>query len=396
MDPTSIGSIAVAAVFVVDLVLLLGLVTLKTAHRRRADRHRVRRAAYVAALSRHLAGSAVEQFDERAADDDAFLDAVIDLRNIVTGTDVETLRGVVARLDVARRQVARLRSRFPLGRRLRAAVSLAEIGDESTAGVLIEHLDDDEPEIRIQCARGLGRMQHEAGIDAILARFGLEEPWVRARFADTLVAYGTSHIALAELARIRPGETLLVTGAAGGVGLTAVELGALMGARVLAVARGEAKRAAAEAAGAWETFDAGENIAALVKARGGADVVYETVGGALFDACLRAARPGARILPIGFAGGEVPAVPANRLLVKNQTVIGFYFGAWVRAHPAAARASLEALMAWHRMGRLRPLVSHVLPLEAANEGLGLLRDRAATGKVVVRIGYSAARQSATP
>jgi HEAT repeat protein len=191
MDPTSIGSIAVAAVFGVDLVLLLGLVTLKTAHRRRADRHRVRRAAYVAALSRHLAGSAVEQFDERAADDDAFLDAVIDLRNIVTGTDVETLRGVVARLDVARRQVARLRSRFPLGRRLRAAVSLAEIGDESTAGVLIEHLDDDEPEIRIQCARGLGRMQHEAGIDAILARFGLEEPWVRARFADTLVAYGT-------------------------------------------------------------------------------------------------------------------------------------------------------------------------------------------------------------
>ena len=74
-----------------------------------------------------------------------------------------------------------------------------------------------------------------------------------------------------------------------------------------------------------------------MKARGGADVVYETVGGALFDACLEAARPGARILPIGFAGGEVPRIPANRLLVKNQTVIGFYFGAWVRLHPAAAR-----------------------------------------------------------
>ncbi|HRO10131.1 MAG TPA: NADPH:quinone oxidoreductase family protein [Amaricoccus sp.] len=203
--------------------------------------------------------------------------------------------------------------------------------------------------------------------------------------AGFLVAYGTSHIALAELARLRPGETLLVTGAAGGVGLTAVELGALMGARVLAVARGEEKRAVAAGAGAQATFDAGADIAAEVKALGGADVVYETVGGAVFEAALAAARPGARVLPIGFAGGEVPRVPANRLLVKNQTVIGFYFGAWVRMHPAAARGSLEALMAWHGMGRLRPHVGHVLPLAAANEGLRLLRERAATGKVVVRI-----------
>ncbi|HET9067482.1 MAG TPA: NADPH:quinone oxidoreductase family protein [Amaricoccus sp.] len=203
--------------------------------------------------------------------------------------------------------------------------------------------------------------------------------------AGFLVAYGTSHIALAELARLRPGETLLVTGAAGGVGLTAVEIGSLLGARVLAVARGAEKRAAATAAGARETFDAGEEFAAAVKALGGADVVYETVGGAVFDRCLRAARPGARLLPIGFAGGEVPQIPANRLLVKNQTVIGFYFGAWIRRHPQAARRSLEALMAWHRMGRISPHVSHVLPLEAANEGLRLIATRAATGKLVVRV-----------
>ncbi len=201
--------------------------------------------------------------------------------------------------------------------------------------------------------------------------------------AGFLIAYGTSHVALAELARLRPGETLLVTGAAGGVGLTAVELGALMGARVLAVARGSEKRAAVVAAGAHTTFDTDEDVAAAVRALGGADVVYDTVGGALFEACLAAARPGARLLPIGFAGGEVPQVPANRILVKNQTVIGLYFGAWVRMHPAAARGSLETLMAWHGIGRLRPHVGRVLPLEEANAGLALLRDRAATGKVVI-------------
>jgi len=203
--------------------------------------------------------------------------------------------------------------------------------------------------------------------------------------AGFLVAYGTSHVALAFLARLRPGETLLVTGAAGGVGLTAVELGALMGARVVAVARGEAKRAVAAAAGAALTLDPEDNVAAAVKAQGGADVVYDTVGGALFDACLRAAKPGARLLPIGFAGGAVPAIPANRLLVKNQTAFGLYFNAWTRAHPAEARASLETLFAWHRLGRLHPHVGHVLPLAEANAGLELIRSRAASGKVVVRI-----------
>ncbi len=204
--------------------------------------------------------------------------------------------------------------------------------------------------------------------------------------AGFLVAYGTSHAALAFLARLRPGETLLVTGAAGGVGLTAVELGALMGARVVAVARGAAKRATAAAAGAALTLDAEDDVAAALKRLGGADVVYDTVGGALFDACLRAAKQGARLLPIGFAGGAVPAIPANRLLVKNQTAFGLYFGAWARARPAEARASLETLFAWYRLGRLRPHVGHVLPLAEAEAGLELIRSRAATGKVVVRVG----------
>jgi len=191
MNGTTIGVIAVAVVLIVDVVLLLGLVTMKTVNRRRAQSYNLRRAEYVATLSRCLASPGSNHpIDGRAADDDAFLDAVIDMRNIVTGHEIETLAGIVDGLGLARRQEARLRSRFPLGRRLRAAVSLAEIGDETTATVLIEHLSDREPEIRIQCARGLGRMQHTAAIDAILERLDLEEAWVRARFADTLVRFG--------------------------------------------------------------------------------------------------------------------------------------------------------------------------------------------------------------
>ena len=219
--------------------------------------------------------------------------------------------------------------------------------------------------------------------------------------AGFLVAYGTSHIALAELARLRPGETLLVTGAAGGVGLTAVELGALMGARVIAVARGAEKRALAAAAGASHTLDADDDIAAAVKALGGADVVYETVGGAALRRLPRAPPGPARAsCPSASPAARSPRIPANRLLVKNQTVIGFYFGAWVRMHPPAARASLDTLLAWHAMGRLRPHVGHVLPLEEANAGLALLRERRAErqggdpGRP--RPAYSAARQSATP
>ena len=191
MNETALGVFAVAVVFTMATVMLVGLVILKAVNRRRSLRRRNRRARYVALISRHLATNTLtEPIDGSVADDDAFLDAVIDIRNVVSGREIDTLAGIIDRVGLMRRQEARLRSRFPLGRRLRAAVSLAEIGDESTAPVLLDHLSDREPEIRIQCARGLGRMQHETGIEAILERFGLEAPWVRARFADTLVGFG--------------------------------------------------------------------------------------------------------------------------------------------------------------------------------------------------------------
>jgi len=201
------------------------------------------------------------------------------------------------------------------------------------------------------------------------------------------VAYGTADLAFSHRARLRPGERLLVLGAAGGVGLTAVELGRLMGAEVIAVARGGARVAAARAAGAHhaicsETAD----IRAEVKALGGADVVFDPVGGAQWEAAMRAANPEARLLPIGFASGQVPQIPANILLVKNLTVIGLYWGAYARFAPDVLAQSAERILAWYAAGQIRPQISHVLALGEAEAALDLLRRREATGKVVLTTG----------
>ena len=199
-----------------------------------------------------------------------------------------------------------------------------------------------------------------------------------------MVAYGTSHLVLKRRANLQPGETLLVLGAAGGVGLTAVEIGKAMGARVIAVARGEDKLAVAKAAGADHLIDSGrEDIKAAVKALGGADVVYDPVGGDSFKAALGACNREARVIVIGFASGDIPQIPANILLVKNITVIGFYWGGYLTFNAKALTDSLAELMELHAEGRLKPHVSHILPLERAGEALELMRNRTSTGKVVV-------------
>ncbi len=206
-------------------------------------------------------------------------------------------------------------------------------------------------------------------------------------FADAAampVAYGTSHVALNHKARLQPGETLLVLGAAGGVGLTAVEVGKLMGARVIACARGADKLAVAKQAGADHLIDAKtEDIRETVKALGGADVVYDPVGGDQFEAAFRAMRPEGRMLVIGFASGRVPEIKANHMLVKNIDVLGFYWGAYRNFRPDIVTDSMHRLMAWYDEGRIRPHVSNVLSLDNAAEGLELLRTRQSTGKVIV-------------
>ncbi len=201
--------------------------------------------------------------------------------------------------------------------------------------------------------------------------------------AGFLIAYGTSHLALRKAA-LAAGETLFVTGAAGGVGLTAVEIGHRMGARVIASVRGADKAEIARAAGAEAVIDSDTpDLKAALRDLGGIDVTYDTVGGPGFDAAMRATRPGGRMLAIGFAGGEVPQIPANQLLVRNITVIGLWRGGYLSFAPGQLIASLDELMGWWRDGRLRPLVSSVLPFDRLPEGLDLIRSRRATGKVVI-------------
>jgi NADPH2:quinone reductase len=202
--------------------------------------------------------------------------------------------------------------------------------------------------------------------------------------AGFIIAYSTSDVALRHRARLTEGERLVVLGAAGGVGLTAVELGARMGAEVVAVARGEARRAVARQAGAHHVLDAEDpDLRDRIKALGGADVVFDAVGGAGFEAAFRATRPGGRVLVIGFASGEVPQIRANHLLVKNIDVLGVYWGGYLAFAPKVVTDSLTRLFALVEQGALSPHVSHVLPLDRANEGLALLRERRSTGKVVV-------------
>mgnify|MGYP002630161962 CR=1 FL=1 len=198
------------------------------------------------------------------------------------------------------------------------------------------------------------------------------------------IAYGTSHLALDHKARLRPGETLLVLGAAGGVGLTAVEIGKAMGARVIACARGAEKLEAARRAGADHLIDAShEDIREACLAIGGLDVVYDPVGGDQFTAAMRACNPEARILSIGFASGDVPQIKANHLLVKNISVMGFYWGGYLKFRPDLLTRSLATLLEWYEARRIQPHVSHTYPLAEAGTALELLRSRQSTGKVVV-------------
>lgn len=201
------------------------------------------------------------------------------------------------------------------------------------------------------------------------------------------IAYGTSHVGLDYRARLQPGENLLVLGAAGGVGMTAIEIGKLMGAKVIACARGKEKLEVCKRAGADVLIDSEtDDLRAAVKDAGGADVIYDPVGGDQFRAAMRATNPEARILVVGFASGDVPQIPANHLLVKNLNIMGYYWGGYKRFKPEVLRDSMTTLLNWYDEGKLKPHVSHALPLEQAGEAYELMRSRRSTGKVVVTTG----------
>jgi NADPH2:quinone reductase len=200
------------------------------------------------------------------------------------------------------------------------------------------------------------------------------------------IAYISSHVALRWQARLEPGETLLVLGAAGGVGLTAVEIGKAMGARVIAAASTAEKLAVAQERGADDVVNYAEEkltdrVMALTNGEG-ADVCFDPVGGDLFDSALSSLGWGGRILLIGFVAG-VPKIPGNRLLVKHRAALGSSLRYFRWHAPDKLLRSVEELVRWYGEGKLRPLVTHRLPLEQSVEAIRLLTDRRAHGKVVV-------------
>ena len=203
------------------------------------------------------------------------------------------------------------------------------------------------------------------------------------------ISYGTAHGALVWRAALQPGETLLVHGAAGGAGLAAVEVGKALGARVIATAGGREKTEIARRHGADETLDyraedIRERVKALTDGRG-ADVVYDPVGGDVFKASLRCIAWSGRIVVIGFASGEVPAPPANILLVKNIAVLGFYWGSYRTHAPDLMRRQFDDLRAWLQAGKLHPYVSARYPLADARGALEALKSRRTSGKIVLTV-----------
>ena len=201
------------------------------------------------------------------------------------------------------------------------------------------------------------------------------------------VAYGTSHFALTHRGHLQPGETLLVLGAAGGVGLTAVEIGKALGARVIAAAGGPEKLAIARAHGADDLIDyRSESIRDRVReltGGKGADVVFDPVGGDAFDQALRAVNWEARMLVIGFAAGRIQSVPANLILVKNISVIGVVWGAQAARDPVLVSRNLAELLRWWEAGRLKPLVARTFPLAEAGAAMQALLSRRYAGKIVL-------------
>ncbi|MDG1579649.1 NADPH:quinone oxidoreductase family protein [Pseudomonas sp. GOM6] len=204
------------------------------------------------------------------------------------------------------------------------------------------------------------------------------------------MTYGTSMHALKQRANLQPGETLLVLGASGGVGLAAVEIGKAMGAKVIAAASTAEKLDVARKAGAdhlinYSEQSLKEELKKLTNGQG-VDVIYDPVGGSFFEEAFRSMAWNGRFLVVGFAaGGGIPALPANLPLLKGAALIGVFWGSFAQRQPQDNAANFQQLFAWHAEGKLKPLVSQTFPLERGGEAIDYLGQRKAVGKVVVQV-----------
>ena len=208
------------------------------------------------------------------------------------------------------------------------------------------------------------------------------------RAAGLCVTYGTTLHALKDRARLKSGETLAVLGASGGVGLAAIELGKIMGARVIACASSAEKIVFAREHGADDGIDYGkddlkEALRGVTQGRG-ADVIYDPVGGAYAESALRSIAWLGRYLVVGFAAGEIPKLPLNLVLLKGCDVLGVFWGSWIERDPVGHRANTEQLLAWCAAGKLSSHVHAVYPLEQAAAALKAIAARQVMGKVILR------------
>ena len=242
--------------------------------------------------------------------------------------------------------------------------------------------------------RVLAAVDNGGFAEQVIAResdtFAIPDAMDFATAAGFAIAYGTAYGALTWRADIKPGELLLVLGAAGGVGLTAVEIGKALGARVIACAGGAEKLAIAKAHGADFTIDhREENLRGRIREISdgvGVDVVYDPVGGDSFDIAMRSTNWNGRLIIVGFAGGSVPQIPANILLVKNLAALGFYWGSYRFKQPALLAPAYARMFEWWQQGKLKPRISGRYDLAEVKTALSVVADRKAIGKIVLTTG----------
>ncbi|MCG8908653.1 MULTISPECIES: NADPH:quinone oxidoreductase family protein [unclassified Pseudomonas] len=255
-------------------------------------------------------------------------------------------------------------------------------------GAVGEKVSHVKPGDRVMALTGWGSFAEEVavpGYNVMPIPDGMDFPSAAA-FGMT---YGTSMHALKQRANLQPGETLLVLGASGGVGLAAVEIGKAMGAKVIAAASSDAKLEVAKAAGAdvLINYSEGSLKDKLKEITGGqgVDVIYDPVGGDLFEEAFRSIAWNGRMLVVGFASGTIPSLPANLTLLKGASLVGVFWGSFAQRQPQDNAANFQQLFAWFAEGKIKPLVSQTYPLEQAADAINHLGQRKAVGKVVVTV-----------
>ncbi|MNN01001.1 Quinone oxidoreductase 1 [compost metagenome] len=268
---------------------------------------------------------------------------------------------------------------FPFSPGGEAAGVVAAVGDK------VKHL---KPGDRVMALTGWGSFAEQVAVDQFKA-LPIPDGMDFTSAAAFSMTYGTSMHALKQRGNLQPGETLLVLGASGGVGLAAVEIGKAMGARVIAAASSEAKLEVARTAGAdvLINYSEGSLKDKLKEATGGkgVDVIYDPVGGPLFEEAFRSIAWNGRMLVIGFASGNIPSLPVNLALLKGASLVGVFWGAFAQQQPQDNVANFQQLFRWYAEGKLKPLISQTWPLEKAGEAINHLGQRKAVGKVVVKV-----------